>query len=377
MRKNFFVFFIIFLLLICAATSYSDSNLDNTIKIGVIFSKTGNAAVVTGPGFEAARFAADEINKNGGVLGKKIVIIEYDNKSTPLDSKFAAMQAVNDGVAGVIGCAFSSHSLAVAKVLQDAKIPMISPTATNVEVTLVGDYIFRVCFVDTFQGRIASDFAQKDLNAKTAVVLIDSGSKYSTGLAKVFIEKFNHKGKVLWEGFYQKDITDFSSSLSKIKEINPDVIFVPGHFRESAYIVKQGRDMGLKTIFIGADGWVEEMYKYSGEAINGSFYIDQWHNTIDSKENKEFIKNWPDKYGKANKSISALTYDAFNVFVNAVNKARTLDKTAIRSALSQTKDFPGVTGKITFDENGDTINKSAVIMKFEKGNAIFQKTITP
>ena len=154
MRKNFFISFIFLLLLICAAAS--DSYSDDTIKIGAIFSKTGSAAVVTSPGFEAARFAVDEINRNGGVLGKKIILMEYDNKSTSLGSKSAAIQAVNDGVTGVIGCAFSSHSMAAAKVLQDAKISMISPTATNVAVTLVGDYIFRVCYVDTFQGRRVS-----------------------------------------------------------------------------------------------------------------------------------------------------------------------------------------------------------------------------
>jgi branched-chain amino acid transport system substrate-binding protein len=372
MRKNFFISFIIFLLLICATTSYSDDN----IKVGVIFAKTGNAAVVTSPGFEAVRYAADEINKNGGVLGKKIVLIEYDNKSTPLGSKFAAAQAVNDDVTGVIGCAFSSHSLAAANVLQDAKISMISPNATNVAVTLVGDYIFRVCFVDTFQGRIASDFAQNDLNATTAVVLTDSSSKYSLGLAKIFIEMFNCQGAVLWEGFYQKGITDFSVPLKKIKGINPDVVFVPGHFREPAYIVKQARSMGLKTIFIGADGWVEKMYKYSGKAINGSFYIDQWHNTITLKESRKFVDNWMKRHGTpVNKTLIALTYDAFCVFVDAVKKAGTKDRSIVRNFLSQTKNFPGVTGKITFDENGDPINKSAVIRKFQNGKAVFQKRV--
>ena len=373
MRNKSFVFTTIFLLLISATTSLSDSG--DTIKIGVIFAKTGNAAVVTLPGFEAVRFAADEINKAGGVLEKKIVLIEYDNKSTSLGSKFAAQQAVKDGVAGVIGLAFSSHSLAAAKVLQDAKISMISPIATNIAVTLVGNYIFRICYVDTFQGRIVAEFAQKDLNADTAVVLTNSSRIYSLGLAKVFIEIFNRLGKTLWEGYYQVDMTDFSALLKKIKRINPDIIFVPGHFRESAYIVKQARSMGLKTTFIGADGWQETMYKYGGKAIDGNYYITQWHKNISSSENQRFVKKWLKGHKKVDEPVIALSYDAFYVLINAIKRAGTVNSIAVRQALSQTKNFPGVTGKITFDENGDTVNRSAVIMKFENGNAIFQKRV--
>jgi branched-chain amino acid transport system substrate-binding protein len=372
MRK-FFIPFIIFLLLICAATSNCYS--DDTIKIGVIYAKTGNAAVVTKSGFEAARFAVDEINKKGGVLGKKIALMEYDNKSNSLGSKFAAMEAVRDGVIGVIGPAFSSHSHAAAKVLQDAKIPMISSIATNVTVTLVGDYIFRVCYVDTFQGRIASDFAQKDLKAKTAVVLTNSSSKYSLGLAKIFIENFNQHGKVLWEGYYQEDMTDFTDSLEKIKKMEPEVIFVPGHFRESAYIVKQARGIGIKTTFVGADGWQDAMYKYSGDAINGSYYITQWHEGVSSKENQEFVKNYIEVYEKLQEPLIALTYDAFNILVHAIKKSGTLNRTSIRKYLSGIKNFPGVTGKITFNKNGDPINKSAVILKFEDGISVFKKRV--
>ncbi len=373
MRNSFFFISIVFLLLTCAESSHSDPG--GTIKIGVIFAKTGSAAMVTSPGFKAARFAVHEVNRTGGISGNKIVLIEYDNKSTSLGSRFAAQQAVQDNVTGVIGPAFSSHALSVAKVLQKGMIPMITPTATNVRVTLVGDFIFRVCFVDTFQGRVAADFAKNDLNASTAVVLTNSSSNYSLGLANVFIKRFNLTKRVLLEDYYQKEMTDFTISLEKIIRLKPDVIFIPGHFRESAYIVKQARSMGIKSIFIGADGWVEKMYEYSGGAIDGSFYVDQWHQSVPLKENQAFVRRWPLEYGKVNKAIIALTYDAFYVFVNAVEKAKTINKIDIRYALSKTKNFLGVTGQISFDKNGDTINKSAVILKFDNGNTIFQKSI--
>jgi len=378
MRKIFsYAIIVFFLICCCGAASYSHSYPNKPVKIGVIFAKTGNAAVVTKSGFTAVKFAADEVNKNGGILGRKIVLMEYDNKSTSLGSKFAAEQAVLEEVIGVIGPAFSSHALAVGKVLQEAQIPMITPIATNVSVTLVGDYIFRVCYVDTFQGKIAAEFAQKDLKALTSVVLTNSSSKYSLGLAKFFIEEFNQQGKVLFEGYYQEDMTDFSASLLNIRQLNPDIIFVPGHFRESAYIVKQARSMGLKTAFIGADGWQQQMYKYSGEVINGSFFITQWHKDLDSKVNQRFVKNWFKKNKKLDEPLIALSYDAFYIFINAINKAGNIDRISVRKSLSETKDFPGVTGKITFDENGDAVDRSAVIMKFENGKAMFQKTITP
>ncbi len=375
MGKNFFI--LTFVFLVFFYFSVFAFSFEGTIKIGAIFAKTGNASVVTSSGFEAAKFAIDEINKKGGVIGKQIILVEYDNQSTPIGSKFAGEKAVKDGVTGVIGCAFSSYSLAIAKVLQNAKIPMITPSATNVAVSFTGNYIFRVCYVDTFQGRIAADFAQKDLKAETAAVFTDSSSKYSLGLAKIFIERFSQKGHTLCQKFYQKGMTNFMISLMEIQHLNPDIIFIPGHFRESAYIIKQAREMGMKEIFIGADGWVKKMYKYGGNSIDGSFYVAQWHKDIDSEKNREFVKNWLAQGGKLDGSLRALTYDAIYVLVHAIKEAGTTNREEIRNYLSITKDFPGVTGTISFNKNGDPVNKAGVIMKFENGQTVFQKTIAP
>jgi branched-chain amino acid transport system substrate-binding protein len=377
MRNKFSIAKIVLFFCITVFTLYSNAFSDDTIKIGAIFSKSGSAAPVTKSGFDATRFAVDKINKNGGILGKKIILLEYDNKSNSLDAKFVAEQAVKDGVTAVIGPAFSSHAIAVAKVLQASNTPMIATIATNVNVTLVGDYIFRVCYVDTFQGRIAAEFVRNDLGADTAVVLTNSSRKYSLGLADIFIEKYSRHGNVLWQGYYQEGMTDFAYLLKKIKKLNPGTVFIPGHFRESAYIIKQAESMGIATTFIGADGWQAQMYKYGGKTIEGNYFITQWHKNIASRRNRKFVNNYLQVHGIIEEPLIALTYDAVNILARAIKKTGSLKRADIKKQLSRTKNFKGVTGEITFDKNGDPINKAAVIMKFENGKAVFQKSITP
>ncbi len=349
----------------------------NTIKIGIILAKTGNAAFDADPGFKVARFAAHEINAKGGLNGNKIEIKEFDNQSTPLGAKLAAEKAVQAGVAGVVGAVWSSHSLAMAQVLQKAKIPMISPSSTNPRLTLIGNYIFRVCFPDTFQGKVMSDFALNYLKAKTAVVLTNANSKYSMGLANYFIENFSKKGKILWKNDYADNTIDFKSQLEKVKSLNPDIAFIPDHYRESAYIIRQGRKLGLKLIFLGGDGWLNQMYKYGGKSIEGNYYVAQWDVNCPNAASKKFVKEYTAVNGSADQPVMALTYDAFSVLANAIKKAGTTNTKKIRDALAETTNFPGVTGKISFDQNGDPINKAAVILKFKNGNSVYFKTITP
>ncbi len=350
---------------------------DQTIKIGVIFARTGNAAIDSASGFNVAQFAADEINKKGGLLGKKIEIKEFDNQSTPLGSKLAAERAVKAGVIGVVGAVWSSHSLSMAPVFQKAKIPMVSPSSTNPRLTLIGNYIFRVCFSDTFQGRVMADFALNYLNARTAVVLINANSKYSMGLAAYFIKSFSKKGKLLWENDYADNTIDFTPQLKKIKMLAPEVAFVPDHYRESAYIIKQGRKLGLNLIFLGGDGWLNQMYRYGGKAIEGNYYVAQWHVDSPIIASREFVKKYSEKNGSADQPVMALTYDAFSVLANAIKRAGTTNTKDIRDALGKTKNFHGVTGNISFDKNGDPINKAAVILKFENNGSVYFKTMYP
>ncbi|MCP4023415.1 MAG: ABC transporter substrate-binding protein [Desulfobacteraceae bacterium] len=376
--------FYIFIMILCtiAAVSFSapaKTQAAETIKIASIYGKTGDAGSVYDYYLAGIRFGVEIINQQGGMLGKKVELIELDNRSTALGSKLAAKKAVNKGVTAVIGSAWSSHSIAMAPVLQAAKIPMISTISTNPQVTLIGDYIFRVCFIDPFQGAVMANFAINDLKAKKAVVLINTGSKYSLGLARVFAEKYQQLGgQILWEGKYLSEATDFSQILEKVKKLEPDVIFAPGHVRDSAFLIKQARKKGLQTPFLGGDGWGEKMYEYAGDTLDGNFYSNHWHKEVDFKKSRLFVKAYQDRYGKQDDFTSTipLGYDAVMLLAEAVTRANSLDPGQIRDALAAIDDFQGTTGTISLDQNGDPI-KSAVILKFGKESAIYLKAIDP
>lgn len=362
--------------ILCLLLTTQCGEAAETIKIAAVFAKTGKAHKSGTDFFQAARFTAEEINQQGGLLGKQIKLLEFDNKSTPLSARQAAREAVNAKVVAVVGAAWSSHSLAMATVLQKAEIPMITPISTNPDVTLAGDYIFRICFTDPFQGAVMANFAINELRAKTAVILTNASSRYSPGLAKVFIQHFRDQGgNILWEGEYLDAETDFRQLLEKIKTLKPDVSFVPGHGKDSAFIIKQARKMKLSATFLGGDAWSKDMYDYAGEELHGNYSTEHWHRKVPGKISQQFVKKYEQKYEKIRPG-QALTYDAFSLIANAIGRANSSEPGSIRDAVAGTTNFQGVTGKIALDKNGDPV-KSAVILKFDKGTMIYVKTVDP
>jgi len=352
------------------------SEAADIVKVASIFSKTGKAALNNAQARIATRRAIKELNQQGGVLGKQLKLIEFDNKSTALGSKVAAIKAVQAHVVTVFGSLWSSHSIAIAPILQKAKIPMISPTSTNPKLTLVGDYIFRVCFIDSFQGRVMANFAFKELKVETAAVLINADSKYSEGLAEYFINRFEIQGgKIILKENYLDQTTDFAFLINKIKTHQPSVIFLPGHIKDSAYIIKQARDSGIPAIFLGGDGFGNIMYDLAGKTIERNYYSQHWHKNMILETNKKFVRKYK-KYLKKLDASSALSNDSVFLFADAVRRAGSFEPTQIRDAIAATENFKGVTGNISFNKNGDPI-KSAVILKFEKGTSIYVKTIEP
>jgi len=362
--------------MICLVLVTSFCQAADTIKIATVLPETGKGGKEGTDYVEAARFTVREINQQGGLLGRQVELIEFDNKSMPLGSKLAAKKAVKAGVAGVIGAIWSSNSLAMAPVLQAAEIPMISPVSTNPDVTLVGDYIFRACFIDPFQGAVMAKFAIHDIGAKTAVVFVNANSKYSTGLAKVFVHWFRDLGgKILWEGDYLDEETDFSPLLKKVEMLKPDVIFVPGRLADSGLIISQARKTGLSATFLGGDGWGEKMYEYAKERLHGNYYSSHWHPEVHSQKSRDFVGKYQKKHGSVFVR-HALSYDTVHLLADAIRRANSPAPNRIRDALAATKDFQGVTGKITLNQNGDPV-KSAVVLKFDKGTIVYVKTVDP
>ena len=352
----------------------------DSIRIAAIFAKTGQAVVVPGlrPEFSAIQMAVKELNETGGLLGHPVEVLEFDNQSSALGAKQTAEEAIKAKVVAVIGATRSSHSLGMAPILQAAGIPMITPISTNPQVTLVGDYIFRVCFIDDFQGEVMATFAVRDLKAETAVILTNTSEKFSLSLAGLFNERFKKLGgKVLWEGDYLGDAVNFEEQLTKLKSLQPDVCFIPGYDTDTGFIIKQAREMGIQTIFLSGDGLTQDLYKYAGAVAAGTYFSNHWHPDDLDPRSRKFVQSYEREISPVIDAVAALSYDAVMLLADAVKRADSIDPKNIRIALAETKGFRGVSGEITFDANRNPVNKTAVIMKFEKDTWRYVKTITP
>lgn len=337
------------------------------IKIAAIFSKTGLAARNNKQVLDIIVASVDRVNINGGVLGRPLELLVYDNKSTPVGSLEAAHKAVAAGVSAVIGAHWSSHSLAMAPYLQDAGVPMITPTSTNVEVTQDKDYVFRVCYVDTLQGKAMARFAVEQLQVESVGILFNIDEEYSIDLANFFrTEMLLQNRKVLLNKGYRGAATDFSRIISELISENPDAVYIPGYTRDSALFIKQARQQGLKSIFLGGDGW-DLIEKLIDKEVEGSYQTVLWHPDMPYTETQTAIDLMHATQENLAWNLGApLGYDAVMILVDAIERAGTTEKTKIRDALAMTKGFPGVAGPVTFDAEGNPIDKSIVIVKFEQ-----------
>lgn len=350
---------------------------EEPVTIATIAAKTGDASTSNAVLFQTVRFAVDELNAGGGLLGRRIEILELDNESTAIGSAKAAKEAVAADVAAVIGASWSSHSSAMAPVLQAAKIPMISPISTNPGVTLHGDYIFRACYTDPFQGRVMARFAREDLKARTAVTLVNVDRTYSTGLADYFERAFAELGgAVLWRGEFLIDNANYAKLLAETAEMRPDVLYVPGDYRDSAYIIKQAREMGLTTVILGGDAFGMRIYDYVGAVADGCFYTTNWHRDTPNPVSRDFVARYEAKFGEIKQTTIPLTYDATMLWANAVKRAGSFDRVKVREALAATDDFVGTTGPIRFDANGDPF-KEVVVNKMENQGITFIRSVAP
>ncbi len=348
------------------------------VKIAAIFAKTGIAWVQNAPYIEMIKLGVEEINDNGGILGQPLELIVLDNKSTPIGSTMAAKQAVKLKVAAVVGSGLSSHSLAAAPILQLEGIPMITPVSTNPKVTKIGNFIFRICFIDSFQGAAMAKFAYQDLKARTAVVLKNVDEAYSLTLGGYFTEAFKKNGgTILWEGTYRGRAVEFTDLLKKTAVFVPDTVYLPGYIRDSGLIIKQAKSIGLKSTFLGGDAWAE-IYTYGGKAVDGSYHSAPWHPDVQFEKSGHLLKLYKQKHKKEVSNTSApLSYDAVMVLADAIERAGSSNSLKIRDALALTHAFQGATGEITFDDYGDPRGKEVIILKLENGRKIYYKAIKP
>lgn len=348
----------------------------DTIKVGHYGSLTGSEATFGQSTSNGVKLAINEINAAGGLNGKKIELIEYDTKGDAREAGAVVTRLVTrDHVAAVIGEVASSLSLAGAPICQANKTPMISPSSTNPRVTKVGDYIFRVCFVDDFQGFVAAKFATQTKKAKRIAILQDQASAYSVFLADSF-EKYLKEmgGEVPTRQSYNAGDQDFTARLTAIRATNPDMIYVPGYYTDVANIAIQARKLGIKVPLLGGDGWdSNKLTEIGGEAIEGSFYSN--HAAPDEPKMVDFAQKYKDEYGSNPDALAALGYDAMQVLFDAMKRAKSLSGPDLREALVASG-VEGVTGKIAFDENRDT-TKAAVIVELKGGKPVLAERIEP
>jgi branched-chain amino acid transport system substrate-binding protein len=348
------------------------------VRIVAIFSQTGIAATHNEPLIPMVQLAVEEINRTGGVNGRIIQLILLDNQSTPIGARLAGEEAIRLDATAVVGAHWSSHSLSMAPVLQAAGIPMISPGSTNPDVTRIGSYIFRACFLDSFQGVAMASFAYQDLKARTAVVVQNIDEAYSVMLAGYFKQAFlDAGGRVLLDEGYRGKAIDFSSIIEKIKRSAPDVIYLPGYTRDSGLFIKQAAKLGIASIFLGGDAW-DEIEQIAGDAINGSYQSAPWHPQVPFPKSVQLQNLFRRKFMREIDNVSApLAFDAVMLLADAMKRAESLTGEGIRRALAETVSFQGATGIFSFDENGDPKNKDVIIIQFKAARRIFHKTIRP
>ncbi|MGF7057955.1 ABC transporter substrate-binding protein [Brassicibacter mesophilus] len=368
-----------------SGTVNSKSSSSDIIKVGLNYELSGGVATYGQGLTDGIELAIEEINKNGGVLGKQIETVKVDNKSEDTESASVSTRlATRDKVVALLGPATSGNTKAASPAAMQNKIPLISASATADDITVdsngnVREYVFKTCFSDSFQGIMMAEFAFGDLGLKNAAVLSDTTSDYAQGLSKNFQETYTKLGgKVLTEEAYQAKDTDFKAVLTKIKGLNPEVLFVPGYYEEVGLIVRQARELGLNVPILGADGYESpKLTEIAGnDALNDVYYSSHYSPMDSATEVVKFKESFNAKYGKEPDAFNALGYDLAYFVADALERAGEANSEKLKDALAETKNFVGVTGNLSIDENHNPV-KSVTIIEMKDGAPTFLKKLDP
>lgn len=350
-----------------------------TIKIGYFGDLTGPTYNFGQSAQNGVLMAAAQINQDGGINGRRIDVVLEDDRGSPEEAARKTAKLIDqDKVVAIIAGGVSGNSRAAAPKAQSSRIPLISPSSTDPAVTQAGDYIFRACFVDSFQGEVMATFAANSLKARKAAILFDFNSPYGRGLTEFFELSFRKLGGEIVKLSYTQGDADFKGQLSSIKAAEPDVIYIPGYYGEVARIAKQARALGLEQPLLGGDGWdAPELWQLGGDALNGSYITTHYSVDDPSPGIQTFVQDYKLRYQNlVPDAHAALAYDAARLLFDAIRRAGTTDRVQLREALAQTKDFDGVTGLISIDAQRNAV-KPAVVLKLQDASFIYQEKIQP
>jgi branched-chain amino acid transport system substrate-binding protein len=360
-----------------ACGSEPGGGAQDAIRVGHFASLTGDTATFGRSADRGIRMAIDEVNAKGGVLGRPIEVITEDDRSVTEEARSAAQKLIQrDGVVALLGEVASSRSLAAAPEAQRAGVPMISPASTNPRVTEVGDLVFRTCFIDPFQGAVMARFAHEDLGARRVAILFDFKQDYSVGLADFFRKTFQELGgEIVADERYTSGDIEFRAQLTTIRSAKPDAIFVPGYYTEVGLIAKQARELGIDVPLLGGDGWdSDKTLEIGGAAVDGYYFSTHYAADSDDPRVREFVERYRAETSEQPDAMAALGYDAAHILADAITRAGSTDGPALRAAIAATKDYAGVTGRITIDGQRNAV-KDAVVLKIEDGRFRYHRTI--
>ena len=365
------------MMLIGGCGKFGEVAKPETIKIGGMAPLTGALAIYGVTTTNGAELAVKEINENGGVLGKKIEYVMLDTKGDSTEAVMAYNKLVDEKVAGIIGEITSKPTLAVAEVAVQDNMPLITPTGTQVDITEAGPNVFRVCFTNPYQGKVLAITSKERLGANTVAVMLNNSSDYSDGIAKAFIEESEKLGmKVMGVEGYSDGDKDFRPQLTKLAAMNPDAILIPEYYEQAALIATQAREVGVKSIFVGSDGWdgiAKTLDQSAYAAIENSHFTNHFSMEDQSEKIQNFLKDYREAYKEDPSAFSALGYDAVYMMKSAIEKAGGTDKQKIVDALKGIE-YDGVTGYLTFDDHNNPI-KAVTVLKIENGKYVFDSKV--
>lgn len=369
----------------------------NEIPVGVYGSLTGTTATFGISSKQGTELFMEGVNAAGGVAGTKLRILVEDDQSKPEEAATAVQKLIDqDGVIAVLGEVASSRSMAAAPICQQAGVPMISPSSTNPKVTELGDFISRVCYIDPFQGMVIAKFARQTLNLSKAAILRDNKNDYSVGLANFFSESFHAAGgTVVADEAYSEGDQDFKAQLTVIKSKRPEFIVVPGYYTEVGLIARQARELGITVPLLGGDGWVSDrLLEIAQNALDGSYFVSHYWEKDPNPAIQKFVNDYRARYDATPDALAALAYDAAGVLVAALQKLHDDDPAAfktlvgprteaqkaarakLRDLIAATKDYPGVTGRITLDSKRNAV-KTATFLGIKNGQYEFVASVEP
>jgi len=347
-------------------------------RLGFLVPLTGEQASFGQDAIRGAQLALEEINAAGGILGHPLILKVKDTQSLPQRISSAVTELIEvDKVAAIVGEIATDRTLAAAPIAQSRGIPLITPGSTNEQVTQAGDAIFRVCYTDSFQAVVMAKFA-RSIAADRAAIMSDPSDPYSAGLAAIFKKDFTEAGgTILAEETYHPGDSSFSRQLDAIRAKNPEVVFLPSYYPDAARIIREARQLGLEVPFLGTDGWDSPEFLKIGESAVDNCYFSGHFSAEDKAPNvAAFVQAYTRKHGIAPPPLAALSYDAVRYVADAATRAGSTEQKPLRDALAETKDFAGVTGKITLDANRNPA-KNAVINRVENGKFMYLETVEP